>query len=158
MATLTVTITENVSLNGVDQGGSYSGFTNSNITQVMRKIIRCTAGSEMTLYQAADATATTGTGAAWFDEDSIKYVRITNLDPDDHYGYIRIQNSEGTPDEVSYKFYGKQSLLLYSHDTSFNAGSGGALTLGTGEGDIEKVSFKGITDAQEIEIFIASAD
>ena len=75
MATLTVTINESVTLNGVDQGGSYSGFTNSNIPQVMRKIVRCTAGTEFTLYQAADATATTGTGAAWFDEDSIKYVR-----------------------------------------------------------------------------------
>ena len=124
----------------------------------MRKIVRCTAGTEFTLYQAADATATTGTGAAWFDEDSIKYVRITNLDPDDHYGYIRIQNSNGTPDEVVYKFYGKQSLLLYSHDTSLNASQAAALTLGSGEGDIEKVSFKPITDNQEIELFIASAD
>ena len=39
MAILTVTITENVTLNGVDQGNSYSGFvTTDSITQVIEKI------------------------------------------------------------------------------------------------------------------------
>ena len=158
MATLTVTITESILLNGKDQGGSYNDFTNTSITQVRKQIIKCTADTEFTLYQAADATITTGTGAAFFDEDSIKYVRITNLAATSAHGFIRLQNSEGTPDEVSYKLSGKQSLLLYSHDTSLNAASGGALTLGTGEGDIEKVSFKPISTAQDIEVFVASTD
>lgn len=159
MAILTVTITENVTLNGVDQGNSYSGFvTTDSITQVMRKNIKCTADAEITLYQAADATATTGTGAAWFDEDSIQYVRITNLNATGHYGWLRIQNDNGTPDEISYKLSGKQSLLLYSHATSLNAVDAAALTLGTGEGGIAKISFKPITNDTDIELFIASGD
>jgi hypothetical protein len=161
MATLNVTITESITLNGKDQGGTYSGFSNSSITQVMKKQITCIADAELTLYQASDDVGDAGfigTGAAWFDEDSIKYVRITNLAATTAHGFLRLQNSNGTPDEVSYKLYGKQSLLLYSHDTSLNAIDGAALTLGTGEGDIEKVSFKPISTNQDIELFIASAD
>ena len=37
MATLKVTITESVTLNGRDQGGTYAGFSNANITQVHKR-------------------------------------------------------------------------------------------------------------------------
>ena len=161
MATLNVTITEAITLNGKDQGGSYSGFSNSSITQVIKRQIECTAGTELTLYQASDAVTDSGfvgTGSSWFDEDSIKYVRITNLAATTVHGFLRLQNSMGTPDEVSYKLYGKQSLILYSHDTSLNAVDEAALSLGTGEGDIEKVSFEAISTNQDIELFIASTD
>ena len=40
MATLKVTITESVTLNGRDQGGTYAGFSNANITQVHKLYIK----------------------------------------------------------------------------------------------------------------------
>ena len=155
MATLTVTITESILLNGKDQGGSYNDFTNTSITQVRKQIIKCTADAEVTLYQAADATATTGTGAAFFDEDSIKYVRITNLAATSAHGYLIVKNDQN--DEFTYKLVGKQSFLLYEHgDDAINMDNA-ALTIGS-EGNIVAVSFKPITSAQEIELFIASID
>ena len=42
MATLTVKIIESCTLNGADQGGTYSGFSNANITQIMKKNISST--------------------------------------------------------------------------------------------------------------------
>ena len=157
MATLTVTITESVTLNGADQGGTFSGFTNSSITQVRKQLITCTADTEFVLYNAADATATTGTGAAWFDEDSIKYVRITNLAATSAHGYLRLINDGA--DEMVYKLKGKESFLLYDHgDAAMNAVDNDQLTIGSGEGNIVKVTFKPITSAQDIELFIASID
>lgn len=41
MATLTVKIIESCTLNGADQGGTYSGFSNANITQIMKKYKVC---------------------------------------------------------------------------------------------------------------------
>ena len=155
MATLTVKIIESCTLNGIDQGGTYSGFSNANITQIMKKNIKCAAGTELTLYQAADATATTGTGAAWFDEDSVKYVRITNLAGTSAYVYITIKNTDS--DEAVFKLYGTESFLLHRHAASFEAiASNGASQ--TSVSHIDLVTVKAVSSAQAIELFIASTD
>ena len=57
MATLKVTITESVTINGKDMGGTYSGFSNSSITQVDKRLINAKKGTELTLYKTGDNIA-----------------------------------------------------------------------------------------------------
>ena len=154
MATLNVTITESVTLNGKDQGGTYSGFSNGSITQVDKRLINAAADTELTLYGAADAQASAAGGALW-DDDSVKYVRITNLAGTSAYVYITIKNTDS--DEAVFKLYGTESFLLHRHAASFEAiASNGASQ--TSVSHIDLVTVKAVSSAQAIELFIASTD
>ena len=155
MATLNVTITESVTLNGRDQGGTYSGFSNGSITQVDKRLINAKTGTELTLYKTGDAIAD-GTAASLWDDDSVKYVRITNLAGTSAYSFIRIQNANS--DEFSYKLYGTESLMLWRHEATMDATAGAAITLGSGDNDVQLVTIKAISSDQAIELFIAATD
>ena len=75
-ATLTVTITESVSLNGSDQGASNS-FTVSNVDQVFKRIVKCPASATTTVL-TFNAAVSGAAGAV--DLTDCKYIRITNKD------------------------------------------------------------------------------
>ena len=155
MATLNVSITESVTLNGKNQGGTYSSFSNSSITQVEKRLINAKTGTELTLYKTADAIAD-GTAANLWDDDSVKYVRISNLAANSAYSFIRIQNANS--DEFSYKLYGTESLLLYRHEATMDATAGAPISLGSGDNDIQLVTIKAISSDQAIELFIAATN
>ena len=155
MATLTVTITEAVTLNGKDQGGTYSSFSNDDITQVDKRLINAKTGTELSLYKTGDAIAD-GTAANLWDDDSVKYVRITNLAPNSYHSFIRIKNAND--DEFSYKLFGTESLLLYRHEATMDATAGAAITLGSGDNDVVLVTIKAISSDQAIELFIAATN
>ena len=152
MATLTVSITESVTINGKDQGGTYSGFSNSSITQVEKRQINITT-TEVTLYGAANAAADATGGPLW-DDDSVKYVRITNLAANTSHILIVLKNADN--DEFLYKLFGTESLLLYRHDGAMHAKEGAAAV-----GDvasIDLVTAQADTSTQAVELFIASTD
>ena len=157
MATLTVKITESVTINGKDMGGTYAGFSNSSITQVEKRIVNATT-TETTLYDAADATADVADliegGAAW-DDDSVKYVRITNLAATSTHVIIVVANEDS--DEFLYKLFGTESLLLWRHNDAFHAKEGGATAIGNVD-NITKVTVQAVSSTQAVELFIASID
>ena len=75
-ATLTVKLTETVSLNGRDQGAETT-LTIASINEVMKRIVSCSASQTTTIaefrndvYEAAGA----------IDIEDSRYIRITNLD------------------------------------------------------------------------------
>jgi hypothetical protein len=76
MANLVVTITEAVTLEGEAQGAT-NELTVADITQTMKRIIKCTNGETTTIATFA-AAVHTSVGA--IDVGDAKYVRITNLD------------------------------------------------------------------------------
>tara|TARA_A100001201_G_C4055109_1_gene190903 strand:- start:596 stop:1060 length:465 start_codon:yes stop_codon:yes gene_type:complete len=152
MATLNVTITESITLNGKDQGGTYSGFSSANITQVQKRLINCTA-TELTLYGASNAQASAA-GGTLFDDDSVKYVRITNLAGTSSFVYITVKNSDN--DEAVFKLYGTESFILHRHAGSFEATAGAATQ--TNVTDIDLVTVLADTSTQALELFIASTD
>jgi len=83
MATLTVTHSENIKLNGSQQGGSNT-FTVPDITQIYKSIVTVPANSDTYLLathsSVADAKSGTDIIGALLDVDLVKYIRITNLD------------------------------------------------------------------------------
>ena len=76
MADLTVTITENVVLNGSIRGSSNT-VTTTGIVDCFERIVTC-VNSQTTTIATFAASPFTSVGA--IDVDRCKYVRITNLD------------------------------------------------------------------------------
>jgi len=79
MATLNVTITEELTLNGADRG-STNTLSVASVTQVFHRIVTCPANQDTTVATFA-STADDSTGAAGsIDVGDVKYIRLTNLD------------------------------------------------------------------------------
>ena len=75
-ATLTVTLTESVSLNGSDQGATNT-LSISSINEVFKRIVSCTA-SQTTPILSFNAAVHGAAGA--IDLQDCKYIRLTNKD------------------------------------------------------------------------------
>ncbi|SVA31610.1 uncharacterized protein METZ01_LOCUS84464 [marine metagenome] len=76
MATFTSTVTENVTINGVDQGGSTTR-TVTGINNVFKRQVTCTASQTTTILTFA---ASVHTSVQALDVDDVKYIRVTNKD------------------------------------------------------------------------------
>ena len=76
MATLTVTLTEELTLNGAAIGGTNT-LSIASIDEVTKRIVTCTA-SQTTTVLVFNATVHGAAGAV--DVNDCKYIRITNLD------------------------------------------------------------------------------
>jgi hypothetical protein len=112
-SSLTVSITEAITLNGVPQGSSTSK-TFGSIGSIFKRIARIPETAEMTLYDTHDSNI----GGSTFDVDLIKYTRITNLDDANAIDIVITSSSD---DEVAYKLAAQESLVLYSHKGMLNA-------------------------------------
>ena len=123
MAILTSTITENVTLNGVQQG-STSTYSISGIEDCIKRII-LVPSSEVILYRAE----TSAVAGATFDRDNVKYAKITNLDST-YYIDLVIQNS--ADDEVGIQLGPGQSYVLWDHGSAVLEAVAGAVTVASG--------------------------
>ena len=148
-ATMTITITESVSLNVTNRGNTITKSI-SNIHDVMERIITVPT-SEVVLY-TTDASAVAG---SIFDRDYVKYARITNKDAS-NYVVIRIKNADN--DEFAYKLAAGESFVLYGHVASMNAVDAGTLDIGTGWHDISSIKATANSGAVDVEIIVASVN
>ena len=76
MADLTVTITESVTLNGVDQGATTS-LTVASVVETYKRIVACPTGVDTTI---ATFKSTSAVGDNALDVEDVRYIRVTNLD------------------------------------------------------------------------------
>jgi len=148
MANLKVTIKEDIVLNGTQQGGVYSK-TYDNITDVYKRIFYATQDVETNLY----TTATTVTEGNILDKDSVKYVRITNLDSAVSIG-VQLTNADN---DVNWtKVSPGASFQLSSHASSSDAAATvnpyGTLAWD----DITRVDVAGVSGSARVELFAAS--
>ena len=149
-ATLTSTITENITLNGSEQG-STNTLAIGSINEVSKRIINIPA-SERTIINMG-----TNPGAGMFIESDVRYIRITNLDDAYHVGLI-FQNENN--DEFAVKLDKGQSFI-YNGDLAggvvdtMDAVDNDGLTPNT-FADLVSVTAIADTAAVDLEIFIAS--
>ena len=147
-AALTVTVSETLTLNGVEVGGTNSLVIDA-VNDFYKRIITVPAATETTLYTTHD----TAVGGSQFDDDLVKYVRITNKDATVG-GYCRLRVSNTANDEFVYTLNQGESFLLYSHSNAMNANEAGVASLG---GTAEITDITANTDAVvDLEIFVAS--
>tara|TARA_R100001463_G_scaffold48726_5_gene98098 strand:- start:778 stop:1269 length:492 start_codon:yes stop_codon:yes gene_type:complete len=81
MGVLTVTIKEEVTLNGVDQGATNT-LSIASVTQSFKRIVTLPADGGSTATQTTIANFRTDVTVAdsALDDDDVKYVRVTNLE------------------------------------------------------------------------------
>jgi len=85
MATLTVTVKEAITLNNIDYGSERS-LDISSVNEIVKRIVTIST-TETGLLGFATASSTDLSKsylAGQFDEDDVRYIRITNLDSSNH--------------------------------------------------------------------------
>ena len=148
-ATLTVTLTEAVSLNGYDQG-SKNTLTVSSVNEVNKRIVTVpTSEIEVVAISTANAAGT-------FIEGDVRYIRITNLDDTNH---VTLTFKNENDDDFAVKLDKAQSFI-FNGDLSggvvdtMDGIDGTGLTVSLG--DLVNITALADTAACDLEIFVAS--
>jgi hypothetical protein len=145
-ATMTVTLTEAITLNGYDQGSSNSK-TVAAIGNVFKRIITVPTSEIVLITNHASTVA-----GAQFDEDLVKYIRISNKD-DTNYVDLVVANSEA--DEFCLRLKAGTSFVLWDQNDMLNADSG-AVTPSAGMEGIASINAIADTASVDVEVFVAS--
>lgn len=149
-ATLTVTLTESIELNGVEQGGTNTK-TISSVNEVSKRIVTVTTTeAEVIAFHASAISSGT------FIEGDVRYIRFTNLDDTN---FIALTFKNENDDEFAVKVDAGHSFI-YPGDNSggvvdtMDAIDGTGLTLSLG--DLVNVTADADTASCDMEIFVAS--
>jgi len=142
-ATLTVTHTEAVSLNGVDRGVTNT-LTIASINEVDNRIMTVDTSAARTLLTLE---ATVGPGA--FLSTNIKYIRITNKD---NTNYVTLGIIENSGETAYVKLEAGQTFLMYNNDLETNT-NGAAFSAFT---NVDKFNAQANTASVDLEVFVAS--
>ena len=149
-STMTVTISESITLNGKNQGGTQT-LSIPSIATVSRRIVDV-PNSEVEILAMSTAVAS-GT----FIESDVLYIRITNLDDTNHVGLI-FKNEDN--DEFGVKLDKGQSFI-YNGDLSggvvdtMDAQDGGADLAANTFADLVNITAYADTAACDVEVFVA---
>ena len=144
MASLTVTIKEEVTINGKDRGNTNS-VTIDNVTETFNRVLTIT-NTEQTVLQFQ---ASRPSGAAFVDA-TLQYLRITNLDGSNTVD-LRIQDTANTK-EYFVRLGSTESYLLFNDKIDANGANDEAISIS----QIEKISADATGSSGEtadIEIF-----
>lgn len=146
-ATLTVTITEAVSLNGYDQGSSNS-LTISSVNEVLKRIVTCTASQTTTI---ASFAASVHTSVHALDVEDTKYIRITNMDDTNALELAVV----GAATLYQVELAAGESHILGNPDAIMLAEADTSPSFGT-MADIASIQVNPGGNAIDIELFVAS--
>jgi hypothetical protein len=152
MATLTVTLTESVSLNDREQGATNS-FTISNVDEVMKRIVTCPTSATTTVATFATATSTS---AGAIDVDDCKYIRITNLDSTNAVELAVVNDVTTGDGNYQVTLAAGQSHALGSPAVCMLAEEDTTPSFGTML-NVASIQVKPVGDAVSVEVFAASA-
>ena len=146
-STMTVTISESITLNGKNQGGTQT-LSIPSIATVSRRIIDVPA-SEVEIIAMSTAVAS-GT----FIESDVLYIRITNLDDTNHVTLL-FKNEDN--DEFAVKL-DKGQTFIYNGDLSggvVDTMDADSSALSVGLGDLVNITATADTAACDVEVFVA---
>jgi len=154
-ATLTITISESISLNGRQQGGTHS-LSVSSIKDIYKRIISIASGDDATIA-VFKSTAAVADGA--LDKDLVKYIRVTNLD-DANSVNLSLQLDSGEDNSaadlsVTHLLQPGYSFIMGTVDEAVHADDDSP-SLITALTDLESILIDPGSNAGTIEIFVAS--
>ena len=155
-STLKVVISEQIVLNGTDYG-SRNEMSITSIDEIAKRIVTITT-TETGLLGFATAPSTDlakSYVAGQFDEDDVRYIRITNLDSTNHVTLTF--RSEGAAEFAVKLDHGQ--TFIYNGDLSTGVvdtmdASASALTVSLE--DLVDITAQADTDSCNLEIFVAS--
>jgi hypothetical protein len=151
-STLTVTLTESVTLNGYDQG-SKNTVTIASVTGVSKRIETITT-NEATIVTMSGAVGSAG----HFNDSSVKYMRFTNLD-DTNFITLTFRNQDN--DETAIKLDAGNSFMWFADNSGgmvgvLNATEDADAASDTALGSITNIQADANTGNCDLEMFIAS--
>ena len=147
-ATLTVTLTEAITLNGQDKGATNT-LTIAAVTEVSQRIVNVPTSEEAILAMG------TAVASGQFVESDVRYIRITNKDDTNH---VTLTFKNENDDEFAVKLDYGQSFI-YNGDLSggvvdtMDGIDGTGLTLSLG--DLVNITALANTAACDLELFVA---
>ena len=155
MATLAVTITESLTLNGKDRG-SENILEISGVSEVFHRVVTCPASVDTTVATFRSAT-NVADGA--LDVEDVKYIRVTNLDSSNPIN-LSLQIDAGEDDSAA----DESATILIEAGRSFIMGSpsdgiavdDSSATIVTALHNLESLLVDPLTNAVSVEVFIAS--
>ena len=153
-ATLTTTVTDSITLNGTTYGNTVTK-THGSVKDVFQRTISVPL-TETILYSTVTGTDT-GSIAGAFDEDGIKYMRVSNIDTN----FIHLHFEMVGGDEMHYKLEGGKSFILNTHNGCMETENAGAdLTptnaISATNGSIKTVTATAFSAVVDVELFVAS--
>ena len=151
-ATMTVTLTEEISLNGYDQG-SKNTQTVSSIAEVSKRILTITT-NEATIATFSGAVGSAG----HFNDGNVRYIRFTNKD-DTNFITLTFRNQDN--DEVAIKLDAGQSFIWNGDNSGgladvFNATQDADAASSTNFGSLTNIQADADSDSCDLEMLIAS--
>ena len=141
MATLTVTITEAVTLNGASRGSTNTHT--ETVTQIDHRIVTCLHSAEQTVLLFDSAVA-----AGTIKDGTLDYLRMTNLDST-NFVTIRVR---GNNEEYFVKLEAGDSYIWNNQSMDANATGGASLSLN----NIDSIGIQADTSSCDVEIFAAA--
>tara|TARA_Y100001963_G_C6573708_1_gene350107 strand:+ start:94 stop:564 length:471 start_codon:yes stop_codon:yes gene_type:complete len=150
-ATMTITISESVDMAGSGLGDTSTSTVKTIVINDIYKRIITVPTSEVQIYDTHDSNVAGST----FDDDLVKYVRITNQDTS-NIVILRVKNADH--DEFAYKLGPLETFLLWQHEATLNALDAGTLDIGAGWGDIASVKLTSPDGASDCEIMIVCSE
>ena len=159
MATLSVTHTESITLNGQEFGGTNS-FSVSGINNIYKRIVTCPANVDTTILRTGVTVDVTDSS---MDVQDVKYIRLTNLDSANSVNVnlqIDVTESGSGASAVNETATilleaGHSFVMGTSHDSiaAYDADGSAQTTLH----DLESILIDPSANAVDLEIFVASA-
>jgi len=155
-STLKVTITEQISLNGSDQG-SRNVLNISDIKDVFKRIVTIAADDDATVLVFKSTTAIAD-GA--MDLQNVKYIRITNLDDSNSVGLsLQLDSDEDNSaanESCTILLEAGRSFMMGTPDEGIHVDDDSAAIL-TALTDLESIIINPGANAGTVEVFVASA-
>ena len=156
MADLTVTLTESVTLNGVDQGATTS-LTVASVVETFKRIVSCPTDTTIATFRSTVSDGSLSDGA--LDVEDVRYIRVTNLDSTNPVN-LSLQVDAGEDDSAA----DESATILLEAGKSFIMGtpsdgvavSDANATIVTTLHKFESLLIDPLTNEVAVEIFIAS--
>ena len=151
-ATLTVTLTETISLRGKNEGSQCSK-TIASIGEIYKRIMTITT-NEAVIATMSGAVASAG----HFNDAAVKYMRFTNLDDTNHVT-LTFRNQDN--DEVAIKVDAGNSFLMFADNDAgmvgmFNATQDADANSDVALGSITNIQADAGASTVDLEVLIAS--
>ena len=144
-ATLTVTVTESISLNGKDQGATNS-FTVASINEVYKHI--ATATTTATTFLKFGTAASAGT----LIREDVSYLRLTNLDDTN---FVTVGLSDDSADTAYFKLEKKQSIIIGGTDEGPQIDIHATAGAFAAQASVDSLILDADTASVDVEIFAA---
>ena len=162
-ATLTVTLQESITLNGVDYG-EFREIEIGSINEVSSRIVNVpTSKKTVAIFSAS----TVGVGQHLLA--NVKYLRITNLDDTNYVEVIITRVNEDVPDGFGgttpaipgaiFKLEAGKSILVGTGSSGFGVekhANGSTEVASANFGNLSKITVKANTAAVDVQVFVAS--